>query len=69
MLSLDLFCLSVSALAKYKHNEKLQEKKIKILCHQGKFEEAFDLAKNWKDLEPQVWGAEKWLKNVVTEGN
>lgn len=49
----DVFLL-FSALAKYKNNEKLQEKKIKILCHQGRFEEAYDLAKNWKEAEPQV---------------
>ncbi|XP_062616187.1 probable helicase with zinc finger domain isoform X1 [Saccostrea cucullata] len=53
-----------TALAKYRNNEKLQEKKIKILCHQGKFEEAFDLAKIWKEVEPQSAVAAKEFKKL-----
>ncbi|XP_041363275.1 probable helicase with zinc finger domain [Gigantopelta aegis] len=41
------------ALQKTPHNEKLLEKKIKVFCHLGHFQEAFDLASEWEKKVPQ----------------
>ncbi|XP_060071826.1 probable helicase with zinc finger domain [Ylistrum balloti] len=53
-----------TALREYKNEEKLQEKKIKILCHQGRFEEAYNIAKKWSVRDPKNLTAQKELKRL-----
>ncbi|OWF45624.1 helicase with zinc finger domain [Mizuhopecten yessoensis] len=53
-----------TALNEYRNEEKLQEKKIKILCHQGRFEEAYNIAKKWSLRDPKNFTAQKELKRL-----
>ncbi|XP_033744648.1 probable helicase with zinc finger domain [Pecten maximus] len=53
-----------TALSVYKNEEKLQEKKIKILCHQGRFEEAYNIARKWSIRDPKNLTAQKELKRL-----
>ena len=50
----------LTALEDHTNNEKLLEKKIKILCHQGLFDDAYNLALLWLQRQPRVsygdWG-------------
>ncbi|KAK3583585.1 hypothetical protein CHS0354_039403 [Potamilus streckersoni] len=46
------------------HHEKLLEKKIKVLCHQGQFDEAYSLALQWLQREPRHPTAIKEVKRL-----
>lgn len=52
------------ALSQCGNNDKLLEKKIKILCHQGHFEEAYSEALIWLQREPRHPVAIKELKRL-----
>ncbi|XP_046366711.2 probable helicase with zinc finger domain isoform X1 [Haliotis rufescens] len=46
------------------NNDKLLEKKIKVLCHLGQFQEAYDLACDWKVRDPQHPVAQKEVNRL-----
>ena len=48
------FLLSSSGLSQYSFNETLLEKKIKVLCLQGRIEDAYSEALIWLQREPRV---------------
>lgn len=45
-------------------HEKLKEKKIKILCHQGEFDQAYSIAKQWSEDQPLSTVAAKEVKRL-----
>ena len=55
----------LAALDDHPNHEKLLEKKIKILCHQGLFDDAYNLALQWLQREPRVSEVFVWLITSV----
>ncbi|KAK7502369.1 hypothetical protein BaRGS_00006322, partial [Batillaria attramentaria] len=55
-----------TALESDPHNEKLLEKKVKVLCQLGSFRQAFSLASQWLQHTPEHPVAKKELKRLQT---
>ncbi|XP_052069643.1 probable helicase with zinc finger domain [Mytilus californianus] len=53
-----------SAIQTFGEHEKLKERKIKILCHQGDFDHAYTIAKQWFEDQPQSALAAKEVKRL-----